>query len=60
MFINKGEVIFFEVKKADGKLSKIQEVTLNKLIMNGILAEVVYEVKDVERLLPPKGKILWS
>jgi len=59
-FIHAGFTYFFEVKKPGGVLSKIQEVTLKKLFHNGIIAEVVYGVEDVRRLLPPKGTTLWA
>lgn len=60
MFIHAGKVFFFEVKKPGGKISRIQEVTLHKLQNNDIIAEVVYGLLDVQRLLTREGESICS
>lgn len=55
LFITEGMTFFFEVKKPGEKPSRIQEVVLHKLQRNDIIADVVYGVQDVQRLLIQGG-----
>ena len=50
-FAYNGKAFFFEVKDSGKGASKIQEVVLNKLVKNGIIAEVVYSVLQVKLIL---------
>lgn len=55
MFIVDGVTFFFEVKKPGEEPSRIQEVVLHKLQRNDIIADVVYGIQDVQRLLIQGG-----
>ena len=55
LFITEGMTFFFEVKKPGEKPSRIQEVVLHKLQRNDIIADVVYSIQDVQRLLIQGG-----
>lgn len=55
LFIHKGKVFFFEVKRAGQGASKIQEVVLHRLRRNDITAEVVYSLMQVKLILIREG-----
>lgn len=55
LFITEGRTFFFEVKKPGEKPIRIQEVVLHKLQRNDIIADVVYGIQDVQRLLIQGG-----
>ena len=55
LFIHKGKVFFFEVKRAGQGASKIQAVVLQKLQNNDVVAEVVYSLMQVKLILLREG-----
>lgn len=52
MVIKDGKVMFFEVKRPKlGKVSAIQRKTLDLLKSFGLIAEVVYSLEDVKKII---------
>jgi Holliday junction resolvase len=47
-----GKSYWFEVKRPDGRVSKLQEYEIEQLRAAGITAAVVRSVSDVEALIP--------
>ena len=51
LFIYDNNVYFFEVKRQGEDATKIQKIVLEKIRHNGIIAEVVYGVLDVQQFI---------
>ena len=46
----------FELKQSSGRLSRLQEVTLNKIVTAGGVAVMVTSVDEVKKALAGKGE----
>lgn len=53
-----GRFYAFEVKQPGGRLSRLQEVTLNKIVAAGGVAVMVTSVDEVKKALAGKGEKL--
>lgn len=53
--IKNGQAYWFEVKTPDGKVSRLQEITIEDLRRFGSVADVVRSVEDVKEVLRCSG-----
>lgn len=54
MCLKNGKIIFIEVKQANGKLSKLQEYMINKLITIGFDTYVIRSVEQIKTIINEK------
>jgi Holliday junction resolvase len=54
MCLKNGKIIFIEVKQPNGKLSKLQEYMINKLITIGFDTYVIRSVEQIKTIINEK------
>ena len=57
MVIQKGRIVFFEIKSSTGKLTFPQEITQSKLKEQGAQVYTIRSVEEMEEILREKNKL---
>ena len=55
LHVEDGHTFFFEVKRVGGKVTPLQQQTLDRILLAGVIAAVVYDVQTVKVFLEMEG-----